>query len=209
MSTQGQEAIIYGQGNLLPQIKELISLQKENFSIIGIADDFSSKEGIVTHHLEDLLNLKSKTAVFLSIGYSDLEARYDLILKLRENSFLFFPNLIHPQAAISSSVQLGEGNIVLPNTTLDTEVKIGCFNYLDHNVGISHHSIVGDNNFICLGTMIGGKAKIGHHNFIGMQSTLFNESELESNSYLAARSIVREKYKESIKIFPDLKQSIV
>lgn len=85
-----------------------------------------------------------------------------------------FYSFIHPTAYIAHSVELGAGNVILANCSINSNVVLGNFNTLNTNSMIGHDTILGDNNFLAAHSCIGSGLKIGNGNFVGLNASLRN-----------------------------------
>lgn len=83
-------------------------------------------------------------------------------------------SFIHPTAYIAKSVKMGQGNIILAQSVLNSNVTLGNFNTLQSGILVGHDTKFGDNNFLAAHTCIGSNIKIGNGNFWGLNCCVKN-----------------------------------
>src|SRR5690625_4576116 len=71
-------------------------------------------------------------------------------------SYFFYTNVIHPDATISHNAKLGNGNIILSNTSIDPKVIIENHVIINKNVSIGHDSKLKSYSQISPGCNLGG-----------------------------------------------------
>jgi sugar O-acyltransferase (sialic acid O-acetyltransferase NeuD family) len=108
-------------------------------------------------------------------------------LNIPENRFATF---IHPSVFIAESTKIGNGNVILSNSTIQQKVTIGNYNIINSNVVIEHETNIGDSNFIAASACVGSKVIIGNGNFLGLNSTVKEEIELADYIFIGMGSNV-------------------
>jgi len=63
---------------------------------------------------------------------------------------------------------MGEGNIILAGTIIDTEVEIGHNNALGFNIAVGHYSKIANHVTFSGGVIVNGGVEIGEGTFLGM-----------------------------------------
>jgi acetyltransferase-like isoleucine patch superfamily enzyme len=96
---------------------------------------------------------------------------------------------------------MGEGNIVLENTTIQPFVTIGSGNYISSNCCIAHHSKIGNYNHIAP-AFLAGNVEITHHCFIGINCTIRNGVTIMPYTLVGAASYVEADTQEYSVIVP-------
>jgi len=107
-----------------------------------------------------------------------------------------FHTFIHPSAYIAKSSNIGVGNVVLSNCTIQSKVNIGSYNIINSNVVIEHDTTIGNNNFIAASVCIGSLVKVEDSTFIGLQSSIRENTVIGANSFVGAHSNVLKNVKK-------------
>lgn len=112
------------------------------------------------------------------------------ILDLLKNKKVTFSNLIHANAYISSSTQLGQGNFIGAGSVVGPKTMLNNFNVLKRLSSIGHDCKVGNNNHIAPGVTIAGRCKIGNNNFFGAGSTTIDGMTVGDEITVGAGGVV-------------------
>ena len=96
----------------------------------------------------------------------------DLFLSQLKKHDIEFHNLIHKQAYVAKSAELGVGNYIGPGCVVGPGVKLGNFNYLNRCASIGHHTVLDSFNHIGPGATICGRCRIGSRNNLGAASSV-------------------------------------
>jgi sugar O-acyltransferase (sialic acid O-acetyltransferase NeuD family) len=202
---QTKKIILIGAVGTAVNIIEQIIDAKNNYGLPynfeGILIDSFEKGSLiagvpVAGALKDIsVFLDKKEIHFLFALYKpeELKARYELLksLKIPVSRFI---NFIHPLSYVAKSVVLGNGNIILSNSTVQSNVLIGNFNIINSNVTIEHETQLGNGNFLAAGAVIGSNVIIGNHCFIGLNSAVRENVVLGDNVFTGMQSAVLNNY---------------
>jgi sugar O-acyltransferase (sialic acid O-acetyltransferase NeuD family) len=149
----------------------LAALEANNIYPLALFDDNASKWGSslfnipVKGGLEDFAHLGAVSAV---IAVGDNAKRKQIAERFTEIDWL---TVIHPYSYQHSSVQLGQGTVVLEGTVLQPDVIIGQHCIINVDTMIGHDSIledyvhssggkIGGNVYVCEGVLVGGNTTI-------------------------------------------------
>ena len=130
--------------------------------------------------LNELLNLGYNSIILCFGNIFNRSNRLDKYLKLRDMGFNF-PNIIHKDASVETSVSMGVGNIILAGAVVGSEAKILDLNYLNTGSILSHECQLQNNIHLAPGSTIGGRVSIGDNTLIGMNSTIYFDAKIGSN----------------------------
>lgn len=189
-----QRVAIFGVGDLAKQLDYYLeysaSYQVDYFVVnkkYFSHSKFLGKEVIVFEEEVDRIS-PDVYRFLLGIGYKRLRARRETYDMLKERGYSFI-NYVHPSAQILGKV-VGEGNIILPNVTVEPFSEIGDNNVIWTNNLICHDSKVGSHNFIASGSIIGGYSRVEEGNFIGFNSTIRDHVTINREVLIGAKSLV-------------------
>lgn len=185
---------IFGSGTLGEIALE--TAIRAGLKVNGFYDDFtkeSDRDGVqIIGPFSDFYknNATISEGVFVAIG--DNLKRQDCVQSLREHG-VHFPNIIDPNATVSPSASLGEGNLVLPNTYIGTKCLIGSFNLFFPGSSVTHHNCVGDFCFFSPNSSVGGFTKIGSCCKVGMNCVILPYQEIPANSEYLLSTVTRQR----------------
>lgn len=159
-------------------------------------NEISDMPVVAFEKLEDYFNM-DEVEILLSFGYSNLNA-------LRES---FFYDCLEKNYRIASFVsknalvysdEIGDGNLILPNTYVGPFCKIGKCNIIWNGVNVSHHSIIGDFNCIAPGAMLAGNVEVGNNCFLGVGCSCKNGVKIASKTFIGAASYVSKNTMQNV-----------
>ncbi len=186
---ESESILIVGGGGLAKMVIDLIQ-QTGEYHIAGIVDSSLSQgdrvhcvEVIGKDTFETLQNLYSmgiSNAVVAVGSIDDPSKRIEIYERLKQAGFRL-PNLVHPNASVEPSVQMGEGNIILANATVGSATELGNLCYINTASVISHDCVLDDNVHLAPGAILAGRVTIGVNSLIGMGATVFIEVKIGRN----------------------------
>lgn len=146
--------------------------------------------------LEALFDME-EVEILLSFGYSNLNAiREQFYCTCKEKGYTIY-SFISKNASIYSN-ELGEGNLILPNSYVGPYSTLGNCNIIWNGVNISHHNCIGDFNNISAGAILAGNVKVGSNCFLGINCALKNGVNVASKTLIGAASYVSKNTKENV-----------
>jgi sugar O-acyltransferase (sialic acid O-acetyltransferase NeuD family) len=136
-------------------------------------------------------------SIVMAIGYNEMnQIREKLFDTVKELGYMI-ETYIHPDANIFNSYDIGEGSIVLANSTVEPFAKIGKNSVIWANCVVGHHSIVGDNCWIASGSVVAGSAKIEKNSFLGVNTTIVDKVKIGKFNMIGAGAMVSKNTKEN------------
>lgn len=206
-----EEVIIVGAVgtalNIADQINNAFNKYNHHQKVIGFCVDSFPINSVInelpvvstTSNINDYLYNKPGVRLLYALFRPDImKDRFQLFNKLNiERNKL--TNFIHPLTYYPSGLNLGTGNIILSNSTIQSSVSLGDLNIINSNVTIEHNTTIGTGNFIAANTAIGAEVVLGSHNFIGLNSSIRENVSLD-NVFVGMHSLVLSNFKNT-KIF--------
>lgn len=186
--------IIFGVGDFAKQLDYYISketnYQVEYFCVNKKYFSESKFLGKDVITFEDNLETISKTdyKFILGVGYKNFRMRKKIFEMIKDKGFNFI-NYISPYAVVYGDI-MGEGNIILPNVTIEPFSKINDNNIIWSNSTICHDSAIGSHNFIAANSVVGGFSKVKENNFLGFSSTVKDNIVIDKEVLVGANSFV-------------------
>jgi sugar O-acyltransferase (sialic acid O-acetyltransferase NeuD family) len=99
-------------------------------------------------------------------------------------------NLVHKSVYIGLNVDLGEGNIILPQTHIGSCTKIGNNNYITAKCSIEHNNILGDHCTFGPGVMFSGNITVGNKVRFGTGIFIEPNVHIGDNVIVSSGSII-------------------
>lgn len=98
-------------------------------------------------------------------------------------------NVIDPSATVDTA-QLGRGNIILANASIEAHCEVGDGNIIWQNVVLPHHNKVGSFNNLAPSVSLSGYSQVGNHCFVGNNVCVKNHVALHDYAYVGAGAYV-------------------
>ena len=194
-----KEIFLIGVGNYTEVIIELAI--DCGYCIKGLYNYNSSRNGEKVFDIPILgdYNLLSNNEIQnknfgITIGDNKLRGK---VASLIRNKKGHTPNLIHPNAMISKSANLGIGCFIHSNSTVWTKVIIGNDCILSPYSLITHHAKTGNSCFITSYSVIGAYAVLENNIMIGLNSTILPRIKIGENCFIGAKSNVTKSFGEN------------
>ena len=185
--------LIGGGGNCKKIIDMIIS---KNMKIKGILDDKYNDIEIdfyrntkIIGKIDEITKYKDYR-IIITIGNIDFRKKF-----FNKYNDYNFPNLVHSQAYISESSQLGKGIVIHCGVYVGPDTIIDDFCHLDTNCIVEHDCSLKNNIMICPGVNICGGVEIKNDVFIGAGTTIINSTKnkriiLNEKCFIGAGSLI-------------------
>ena len=150
----------------------------------------------------DFLLIKARVTVFIGVG--SIDKRLDIIKKFNKKNFNF-PNFISKSVNLMKKSIIGKGNIILPNSIIQSSSKLKNYNIIGTGSIILHNSHISSNCIIGGGVSIGAGTKIGKNVFIGVGSTIASNTtskniEIGNYTFVCSGSVVLSSISSKSKV---------
>lgn len=189
-----KNVVIIGAGGHAKVIADIIDKSKD--IVIGFLDDNKTKGDIIVKEeqykvigrIDDCrkIQLESPEIEFvIAIGNNKVRKQ---IAERYEN--LKFYTAIHPSSQIALDVEIGEGTVVMANTSINTSVKIGKHCIINTGTIIEHDNILKDYVHISPNATLCGTVKVGALTHIGAGATIKNNTNICSNCVVGCGAVV-------------------
>ncbi|MFA6357066.1 MAG: acetyltransferase [Candidatus Omnitrophota bacterium] len=127
---------------------------------------------------------------FISVGsVGNPRLRIKLYNFAKQSGFLF-PNLISPNAQVSSHVILGEGNYIAPGVIINAGTQIGNNCILNTGAIIEHDCKIGNFVHLSPGSVLSGGVNIGDNCHVGTGSVVIQGVQIAGQTIIGAGSVV-------------------
>lgn len=136
---------------------------------------------------EDFIGWEEHAEFILGIG--DNLQRVKTGRRIMEKGALIH-NVIHPHSSVSAYFQLGTGNFISRNVSINTFSKIGDFCVLNTGCILEHECELGNGVHLAPGAVLAGNVKVGDLSFIGAGSVLKQGIHIGSNVIIGAGAVI-------------------
>ncbi|HWL26902.1 MAG TPA: NeuD/PglB/VioB family sugar acetyltransferase [Ureibacillus sp.] len=188
-----KDIYIVGAGTYGEVMFELAKLL--GYSVKGYYDEDDNKKNKVINGVKVLgkfsglesSDIKGKQFI-IAIGNNSV--RYQIFEKINYLSG-YTPTLIHPDAKLSPSIEVGKGVYIHANSYIWTKVRIDHATIVSPNVVIAHHSNIGKACLISTLSSVGASINIEDNVFVGMGSTIVTGiSRIGKNTIIGAGAVL-------------------
>jgi sugar O-acyltransferase (sialic acid O-acetyltransferase NeuD family) len=152
----------------------------------------------VIGNVDHLIDVNIASDVIIGVAFPKLKETIRERIELNKN--LNFPNMVAKSAWISNNVNLGMGNIIYPNTSINYETTINSFVIINMNCAIGHHCEIGDFSSLAPGVNLGGNTKIGKCVDFGIGSSTIQGIQVGDNCIVGGQAMVINTFDRDLKI---------
>ena len=167
-----------GHGKVVAEIARL-----NGYSTIIYIDDGQNEFISFEYFLEQDLGIP------IAFGIGDNKIRAKLYQKCKDNH-LEIVTLVHPNAIVSSSIEVAEGTVIMARVVVNSDANIGKCCIINTSCVIEHDNIIGDFVHISPQVACAGDIKIGDYAHIGIGSCIIQGITIGSESVVGAGSVV-------------------
>jgi len=188
--------VIFGSGDMCKLLIEVV--EKENkFEIIGLIDRFKENGQEVFGYKiigdeSNLAHLIKEYSIYGGIvAVGDNNLRYRIVQSIIKNYPNFkFVSSIHPMAAISRNVTIGEGTFIAAGVTVDVEASIGNHCFIAASSSFNHGCVMKDFSSLSAGVNVAGNSTLGFFSFLAVGSTVITHIDIGDNTVIGAGATV-------------------
>lgn len=194
-----------GHGSEMLELVRTLNSLVPRWNILGFIDDDEKKIGtekdgtMIIGNNNFFGTISEPTDIVF--GFASTRGKDILYNKLKENSFLSFPSIIHPSALVADSAVIGEGTVITAMCFVSTNVTIGKCVCVSVASQVAHDSIIEDFCSIMPSVNICGNVKIGTRSFIGVRTAIHQGISIGSDCLVGMGSVVIRDVKDGKKVF--------
>lgn len=181
-----------GHGKVVADIAE-----KSGYSDILFLDDNSAVKKCdgyrVTGKCEDAGRYKNSD-FFVAIG--NAAVRQKIQTRLADSGF-HIVSLIHPNAVVAASANIGAGTVVMAGAVINPGASIGKGCIINTCASVDHDCVIGDFVHVSVGSHIAGTVTVGDNTWIGAGATVSNNIEIAKDCMIGAGAVVVHDLMES------------
>jgi len=137
-----------------------------------------------------------KYAMFIAIGYHDLNAVRAQKMKAAEEKGYEIISYIHPDSSVPSDLIIGKNCFIMNNVCIHPRVTLGDDVFVWSGTIIGHHSKIGNHNWLTSGTNISGNVTIGNKCFFAINSTLGHSITIGNDVFVGANALITKNVED-------------
>jgi len=135
--------------------------------------------------------------VLMALGYNNLNRTREMMFNRVKAMGYTVETYIHPDANVYNGGKIGEGSIIMANTTVEVFAELGNNSVVWANCVIGHHAVVGDNCWIASGAVLAGEATVGLNGFVGVNATIANQVNVADFNIIGANTAIHKHTKDN------------
>ena len=190
-----QPVIIFGASGLGKLVLEI--LQSNEIVVYGFLDDDSDLHDTMIGEIpvlgstddQGFLKLIGKKCQAF-VAQDNVKMKQGLVAMLNDKRKVMPINVIHREAYLSATSDLGHGNLVSAGVVINANTSLGHHNLLHANCTLDYDSSVGDFVEIGAGSTIGHGVTLKNGSFIGAGATIVAGITVGQNARIGAGSVV-------------------
>ncbi len=121
------------------------------------------------------------TAAVVAVGSLDRRSRRIEILDRLLAIGFSVPPLIHPDASVDPSAEIGVGVQVMAGAVVSADARLGDICIINSNAVVSHDCVLGRNVHMAPGAVLAGRVVVGESSTVGMAATVYLGLRIGSN----------------------------
>ncbi|MBD1386224.1 acetyltransferase [Mucilaginibacter rigui] len=123
----------------------------------------------------------------LGVGDNNIRSRIAQVV-LHANGKL--PNVIHRNVYLSKHIELGIGNFISANATINALSRVGDFCILNTGCIIEHECLIANGAHIGPGAVLAGSVQVGSMSFVGANASIKQGIKIGANVIIGAGTVV-------------------
>ncbi len=177
-----------GHGKVVADLAELLGWSDVHFFDDGYPSKQMLEHWRIVGDFKHLSNIHQQyDGVIVAIGNNTVRLA---MLEQLQKCGAKLVSLIHPQAFVSKSAEVGAGVVVFANATVNAFAQLGLGVIVNVNASVDHDCILGDAVHVCPGVNLAGGIRVGTKSWIGIGSCIIQQVIIEENVMIGAGSVV-------------------
>ncbi|WP_417857480.1 MULTISPECIES: acetyltransferase [Flavobacteriaceae] len=138
-----------------------------------------------------------KYSFVLGLGNNNLRLE---IFNLIKSKGLEILNVVHKSASVSNDLNIGEGNFIARNASINPLVIIGDCCIINTGSVLEHECIIKTGAHIAPGVVLAGNVTIGENSFVGANSVIKEGVTIGNNVIIGAGSVILKDIEDNKKV---------
>jgi len=191
----GKKTVLYGNGEYARIIHQSI-IEDGTLDVVAFAADSqfireSSFRGLSLVAFENVESAypPDEFTMLVVIGFWRMRNREVMFNKAKAKGYAL-QNYISPRAIVSSDAVMGENNIISEGVILGPFGQLGDNNMIRPNTFVAHDFKIHSHCYVAAGCNIGGRCEIGDLSFLGLGSIVIDSIIVGRETLVGAGSLV-------------------
>ena len=192
-----KDLVIIGNGGMAKEVEwlvERINNVTPTWNLLGFIDQDTSKKGVIG---DDRFIAGYAKELYVSIAIGTSGTREKIYQKYQSNENIHFANLIDPSVLKSSTVRMGEGNIICAGTILTVNISVGNCNIINTNCTVGHDAVIEDCVTVNPGVNLSGNTTLCSGSNIGVGTKVIQGITIGRNTIVGAGAVVNRDLPEN------------
>jgi acetyltransferase EpsM len=190
-----RDLILIGGGEHARVVIEAARSVPERWRVLGFLDPSPCEETATrmnAPHLgdDDDFSRYPDAAIVLGVGVRGLDTRRQQIVAKAGVPLARWAIIIHQNALMSPTVQIGAGSVILAGAVINTGARIGSHCIVNTQACVEHDAELGDFVHAAPGSMVGGGATVGAESYLGMGSIVRDHVMLGNGCLVGMGAVV-------------------
>ena len=181
--------VVLGAGGHAKVVAETAGLL--GYDVRAFVDEGGTRVGIDVHGIPVVANLEAAPEYPVAFGIGDNAARlgrYGALIASGRSVV----TLVHPNAVVSRTVEIGPGTLILAGVVVNSDVNIGAAVVLNTSCSADHDCRIGDGAHLAPGSRLAGGVTVGIGAFVGMGTMVLPSRTIGAWAVCGAGSVVVE-----------------
>jgi sugar O-acyltransferase (sialic acid O-acetyltransferase NeuD family) len=131
-----------------------------------------------------------KYAVFVAVGYHDLNAVRAQKIKEVEAKGYELISYIHPDSSVPKDLVHGKNCFIMNNVCIHPRVTLGDDVFVWSGAMIGHHSKIGNDVWLTSSCNLSGNVSVGNNVFVAVNATVGHSVTIGNGCFLGANTLV-------------------
>lgn len=192
--------LIIGNGGHAKVVRDVIEAEG-TYKVCGYLDDNIEKmykeKDIIFDNLKNIKLYQENYYFVIAIGNNKVRNK---IFKKINVSIERFPVLIHPQAIISKTAEIGNGTVVMPGAIVNAETVVGQHAILNTASVVEHDCVIKDYTHISPGAVLTGNVTVGESTQVGANATVIPNLKIGAYVMVGAGSTVISNVRDNVTV---------
>lgn len=190
-----RDLILIGGGEHARVVIEAARSVPERWRVLGFLDPSPCEETATrmnAPHIgdDDDFSRYPDAAIVLGVGVRGLDTRRQNIVAKTGVPLARWAIIIHQNALVSPTAQIGAGSVILAGAVINTGARIGSHCIVNTQACVEHDAELGDFVHAAPGSIVGGGATVGTGSYLGMGSLVRDHVTLGNGCLVGMGAVV-------------------
>jgi acetyltransferase EpsM len=183
--------IIIGAGGHGKVIADM--MLRQGMDVLGFLDDNPALVGLSIFGLP-VLGLLDQWKDFepdgLVAAIGSNAVRRTVVQRLEMTASPPWVTIIHPNAVIAQSVQIGIGTVIMAGAVVNADAKLGNHAIINTGATVDHDCVIGDFAHVAPGAHLAGDVTVGEGVLLGVGCAVIPGCDISENAIIGAGGVV-------------------